>query len=115
MLPLTSGRPQARSSRVSAARTRAECGAAASRITAASVAIASFVSPRAISLTSGGDFHPTGCLTGPSGMVESCEPAISGHCTVHCFQRYLNMVQKWLGHAPLTTTAIYANAVGEEE
>src|SRR3954471_17635135 len=27
----------------------------------------------------------------------------------------LNMVQKWLGHAPLTTTAIYANAVGEEE
>jgi integrase/recombinase XerD len=27
----------------------------------------------------------------------------------------LNMVQKWLGHAQLTTTAIYANAVGEEE
>jgi integrase len=26
----------------------------------------------------------------------------------------LNMVQKWLGHAQLTTTAIYANAVGEE-
>ena len=25
----------------------------------------------------------------------------------------LNMVQKWLGHAQLTTTAIYANAVGE--
>jgi integrase/recombinase XerD len=25
------------------------------------------------------------------------------------------MVQKWLGHAQLTTTAIYANAVGEEE
>ena len=24
----------------------------------------------------------------------------------------LNMVQKWLGHAQLTTTAIYANAVG---
>ena len=24
------------------------------------------------------------------------------------------MVQKWLGHAQLTTTAIYANAVGEE-
>jgi integrase/recombinase XerD len=23
--------------------------------------------------------------------------------------------QKWLGHAQLTTTAIYANAVGEEE
>jgi integrase/recombinase XerD len=27
----------------------------------------------------------------------------------------LNMVQKWLGHSALTTTAIYANAVGEEE
>src|SRR4051794_33703585 len=27
----------------------------------------------------------------------------------------LNMVQKWLGHAQLTTTSIYANAVGEEE
>ena len=27
----------------------------------------------------------------------------------------LNMVQKWLGHAQLTTTAIYANAVGVEE
>src|SRR5215204_4721394 len=26
----------------------------------------------------------------------------------------LNMVQKWLGHAQLTTTAVYANAVGEE-
>lgn len=27
----------------------------------------------------------------------------------------LNMVQKWLGHAQLTTKVIYANAVGEEE
>jgi integrase/recombinase XerD len=27
----------------------------------------------------------------------------------------LNMVRKWLGHSQLTTTAIYANAVGEEE
>ena len=27
----------------------------------------------------------------------------------------LNMVQKWLGHAQLTTTAVYANAVGEEQ
>jgi integrase/recombinase XerD len=27
----------------------------------------------------------------------------------------LNMVQKWLGHAQLTTTVIYADAVGEEE
>ena len=27
----------------------------------------------------------------------------------------LNLVQKWLGHARLPTTAIYANAVGAEE
>ena len=27
----------------------------------------------------------------------------------------LTMVQKWLAHAQLTSTAIYANAVGEEE
>ena len=27
----------------------------------------------------------------------------------------LNLVQKWLGHAQLTTTAIYADAVGEEQ
>jgi integrase/recombinase XerD len=27
----------------------------------------------------------------------------------------LNMVQKWLGHANITTTAIYTNALGEEE
>ena len=27
----------------------------------------------------------------------------------------LNMIQKWLGHAQLATTAIYAAAVGEEE
>jgi integrase/recombinase XerD len=26
----------------------------------------------------------------------------------------LNVVQKWLGHAPLSTTAVYANAVGAE-
>jgi len=26
----------------------------------------------------------------------------------------LNMVQKWLGHAQLSTTAIYADAVGAE-
>ena len=27
----------------------------------------------------------------------------------------LNLVQKWLGHAQLATTAIYADAVGAEE
>jgi len=27
----------------------------------------------------------------------------------------LSTLQKWLGHAQLTTTALYANAVGQEE
>jgi site-specific recombinase XerD len=27
----------------------------------------------------------------------------------------LNLLQRWLGHAQLATTAIYADAVGEEE
>jgi integrase len=27
----------------------------------------------------------------------------------------LNLVQKWLGHAQLSTTAVYADAVGAEE
>ena len=27
----------------------------------------------------------------------------------------LNMLQKWMGHASMTTTAIYANAIGAEE
>ncbi|WP_211337854.1 tyrosine-type recombinase/integrase [Blastomonas fulva] len=40
----------------------------------------------------------------------------------HCFgvaaiqsQVPLNMVQRWLGHADMRTTAIYASAVGPEE
>ena len=27
----------------------------------------------------------------------------------------LNMLSKWMGHARLETTAIYANAIGQEE
>ncbi len=27
----------------------------------------------------------------------------------------LNMLQKWMGHSKMVTTAIYANAVGEEQ
>jgi site-specific recombinase XerD len=27
----------------------------------------------------------------------------------------LNLVSKWMGHAKLETTAIYANAIGEEQ
>jgi len=64
MFVLDSGFPQARSRITSADLTLAECGAAASRITAARVAIASFVRPRAISLTSGGIF------TRPDGLPD---------------------------------------------
>jgi integrase/recombinase XerD len=36
---------------------------------------------------------------------------------IECLQKGipLNLASKWLGHASLTTTAIYANALGEEE
>jgi len=33
----------------------------------------------------------------------------------HGFEVPLNLVQKWLGHAQLTTIAIYANAVAAEK
>src|SRR6516164_305987 len=63
MLALVSGRPQALSRITSAARTRAEGGAAESRITDANVWIASRVKPLAISLTSLGIFiRPEGLL-----------------------------------------------------
>jgi hypothetical protein len=38
------------------------------------------------------------------GTASACRPSAGA-----------KMVQKWLGHAQLTRTAIYANAVGEEE
>ena len=36
---------------------------------------------------------------------------------VACIEKGIprNLVQRWLGHAQLSTTAIYADAVGEEE
>jgi len=36
---------------------------------------------------------------------------------VACVEKHipLNMIQKWLGHADMATTAIYVDAVGEEE
>src|SRR5204862_6348136 len=47
----------------------------------------------------------------------ACPKGLRHGFGVHAVSRgiALNMVQKWLGHAQLTTTAIYANAVGEEE
>jgi integrase/recombinase XerD len=46
--------------------------------------------------------RPRGCAT------PSASPAVSAGIP-------LNLVQKWLGHAQLTTPAIYADAVGAEE
>ena len=36
---------------------------------------------------------------------------------IACSQKgiQLNMVQKWLGHADIKTTAIYSDAIGQEE
>ena len=52
-------------------------------------------------------------ITGP----QACPKGLRHGFGVACAERSiaLNMVQKWLGHARLTTTAIYLNAVGEEE
>jgi site-specific recombinase XerD len=47
----------------------------------------------------------------------ACPKGLRHGFGVHAVSRdiALNMVQKWLGHAQLTTTAIYADAVGAEE
>ena len=55
-----------------------------------------------------------------SGIPEgphACPKCLRHGFGVHAVGRgvALNMVQKWLGHAQLSRTAIYANAVGEEE
>lgn len=36
---------------------------------------------------------------------------------IHCLEKQipLNMVSRWMGHSSMTTTAIYANALGQEE
>ena len=54
---------------------------------------------------------------GHPGRPHACPKGLRHGFGVQAVSRgiALNMVQKWLGHAQLTTTAIYANAVGEEE
>jgi len=50
-----------------------------------------------------------GCQASPKGLRHGFGVA--------CIEKGipLNLVQRWLGHAQLATTAIYADAVGEEE
>ena len=43
------------------------------------------------------------------------EGAVAVNASMLSSRQGLNLVQKWLGHAQLTTTAIYANAIGAEE
>lgn len=54
-----------------------------------------------------------------AGIAESvCKPKALRHAfAVEAGQKGipLNIVQRWLGHARIETTAIYASAIGDEE
>lgn len=54
-----------------------------------------------------------------AGIAESlCKPKALRHAfAVEAGQKStpLNIVQRWLGHARIETTAIYASAIGDEE
>lgn len=52
-------------------------------------------------------------LSGPAASPKGLRHAFGVAAVSSCIP--LNMVQKWLGHAQLSTTVIYANAVGAEE
>ncbi len=52
-------------------------------------------------------------ITGPQATSKGLRHGFGVACVGRRIA--LNMVQKWLGHASLATTAIYADAVGEEE
>jgi integrase len=51
------------------------------------------------------------------GMAQAMPKALRHSFGVCAIQKSvpLNMVQKWMGHARLSTTALYADATGEEE
>ena len=54
-----------------------------------------------------------GIPEGPQRSPKGLRHGFGINATVHGIP--LNMVQKWMGHAQLSTTAIYADAVGKEE
>ena len=58
------------------------------------------------------DEHPW-CIQTPSGEPQRAAAWVWRG--LYCKGIPLNLVLRWLGHAPLSTTAIYAYAVGEEE
>ncbi|WP_430300551.1 tyrosine-type recombinase/integrase [Rapidithrix thailandica] len=53
-------------------------------------------------------------IQGSQATAKGLRHGFGGYAIADC-EIPLNMVQKWLGHAELKTTAIYANAVGKEE
>lgn len=48
---------------------------------------------------------------------QACPKGLRHGYGIHALQAgvQLNMLQKWMGHADMTTTAIYANAIGADE
>nr|WP_315899324.1 tyrosine-type recombinase/integrase [Gluconacetobacter diazotrophicus] len=64
-------------------------------------------------LAGGACRHAGGRVSGPAASPKGLRHAFGVAAVTNAIP--LNLVQKWLGHAQLTTTAIYANAVGAEE
>ena len=62
--------------------------------------------------------HVTGVMemAGIEG-IHACPKGLRHSFAIHCLEKGipLNMVSKWMGHSSLEVTAIYANALGEEE
>ena len=52
-------------------------------------------------------------ITGPQASPKGLRHGFGIHAISRGIQ--LNMLQKWMGHASIKATAIYTNAVGEEE
>lgn len=53
-------------------------------------------------------------ISGPHASPKGLRHGFGVYAVAEC-EIPLNMVQKWMGHKELKTTAIYANAVGKEE
>lgn len=56
-------------------------------------------------------------LTGIKRTNQLCPKGLRHGFAIHCLEKKipLNLVSKWMGHSSLEVTAIYANALGEEE
>jgi len=52
-------------------------------------------------------------IVGPQGCPKGLRHSFGIHAIGSGVQ--LNMLQKWMGHASIKTTSVYANAVGKEE